>query len=65
MDTAEKLSRILRSTTLESCVLVQRAWMGDNATDATNHTHAENAIIDYCEEYWESPQQPIVKLPEK
>lgn len=61
VDSSEKLSRILGSKTLESCALVQRAW----ATDQTEiFTKSEDTLIDHCEDFWDAPRQPVIRLPE-
>lgn len=61
VDSSEKLSRILGSKTLESCALVQRAW----ATDQTEiFTKSEDTLIDHCEDCWDAPRQPVIRLPE-
>ncbi|KFB36642.1 AGAP007651-PA-like protein [Anopheles sinensis] len=58
VDSAEKLSRMLGAHRVESCALVQKGWK-DIATAA------EDRLVDYCEEHWDNPVKPIVKLPEK
>ncbi|XP_053675124.1 uncharacterized protein LOC128725407 [Anopheles nili] len=63
VDSAEKLSRILGTHRLESCVLVQKCWTEGRSTEIS--TTAEDQLVDYCEEHWEAPVKPIVKLPEK
>uniref|UniRef100_A0A182JAT8 Ribosomal protein eL8/eL30/eS12/Gadd45 domain-containing protein n=1 Tax=Anopheles atroparvus TaxID=41427 RepID=A0A182JAT8_ANOAO len=58
VDSAEKLSRMLGTHRVESCALVQKGWK-------EIATAAEDRLVDYCEEHWENPVKPIVKLPEK
>lgn len=61
VDCPFKLSRILGKTTIESCCLVQKTWTGDHNEENLNKF--ENLLVDYCEAYWDSPQKPIVQLP--
>lgn len=67
VDNEEKLKSILKLKNYSqdvSCVLIQRA--GDAIDDfMDNVTIAENSLIDFCETYWDAPEQPIIKLPEK
>jgi growth arrest and DNA-damage-inducible protein len=71
IDSAEKLSRILGSKSVENSALVMRSKtfnVDDNLDEAFNEesfTDNENILIDYCEFFWKEPVQPIVKLPEK
>lgn len=62
VDSSEKLSRILGSSTLESCALVQKAWTTDQAEELL--TTAEENLVDHCEAFWDAPNQPVVRLPE-
>lgn len=55
-DSAEKLGRML-NVFCGSCVLVQKS---STATTSL----AEEALIDFCEDYWDAPVQPVVPLPE-
>lgn len=55
-DSAEKLGRML-NVYCGSCVLVQKS-----STGTTSLT--EEALIDFCEDYWDAPIQPVVPLPE-
>lgn len=57
IDNSEKLSRLLSSSSLESCALIQKKHIQQLSS-------AENALVDYCEEYWDAPQQPIIQLPD-
>ncbi|KAG5678245.1 hypothetical protein PVAND_007937 [Polypedilum vanderplanki] len=36
----------------------------DDELDLDEYTELENDIIDYCEEFWCEPIQPIVRLPQ-
>lgn len=60
VDCATKLSRILGKTIIESCCLIQKPWADK---DNENLNKSENILVDFCENYWDSPTQPIVKLP--
>lgn len=61
VDCPIKLSRILGKTSIESCCLVQKTWTGDHSEESLNKL--ESLLVDYCEAYWDSPQKPIVQLP--
>ncbi|XP_055629398.1 uncharacterized protein LOC129770526 [Toxorhynchites rutilus septentrionalis] len=63
IDSAEKLSRLLGSSTMQSCALIQKNWVSDNQTEVLSKV--EDQLVDFCEAHWESPVKPIVKLPEK
>lgn len=52
---AEKLGRLLNVSSCDSCVLVQRS--------ASVNSASEEALIDFCEDYWDAPTQPVVALP--
>ncbi|XP_055916323.1 growth arrest and DNA damage-inducible protein GADD45 alpha [Eupeodes corollae] len=60
VDCATKLSRILGKTVIESCCLIQKPW-ADKENENLNKS--ENILVDFCEAYWDSPSQPVVKLP--
>ncbi|XP_041773601.1 uncharacterized protein LOC121594427 [Anopheles merus] len=62
VDSAEKLSRMLGTPRVESCALLQKSW-SEGRTETI--TDVEDQLVDYCEEHWEAPVKPIVKLPEK
>ncbi|XP_037950694.1 growth arrest and DNA damage-inducible protein GADD45 alpha-like [Teleopsis dalmanni] len=62
VDSAAKLSRILGKTDMESCCLVQKSWSGDDQHEEQLNK-SENLLVDYCEAFWDSPQHPIVELP--
>lgn len=61
VDCPIKLSRILGKTSIESCCLVQKTWTGNQNEENLNKL--ENMLVDFCEAYWDSPQKPIVQLP--
>lgn len=63
VDSAEKLSRLLGSSTVQSCALIQKNWSSDHQTEVLSKV--EDKLVDYCEEHWEAPIKPIIKLPEK
>lgn len=58
VDAAEKLTRILGSRQLQSCVLIQKS--PKNAADITA---IEGELIDYCEEIWNEPNDEPIPLP--
>lgn len=73
MDSAEKLGRMLNINTFEACVLVQKSHLlSDSSSDSSDMeeedegivSDTEDALIDFCEEYWDAPKQPIVQLPD-
>ncbi|KAM7344950.1 growth arrest and DNA damage-inducible 45 isoform 1-T1 [Cochliomyia hominivorax] len=61
VDCPMKLSRILGKTTIESCCLVQKTWTGDHNEESLNKL--ESLLVDHCEAFWDSPQKPIIQLP--
>lgn len=63
VDSSEKLSRLLGSATLESCALIQRVIDAESETELL--TNSELELIDFCEEYWDAPMQPVIKIPDK
>ncbi len=71
LDSVEKLNSIIGSAKSENhqCALVQRSsvlkCLQDEGIDLEEFTELENALIDYCEEFWSEPVQPIIRLPEK
>ncbi|XP_055601546.1 growth arrest and DNA damage-inducible protein GADD45 alpha-like [Uranotaenia lowii] len=70
VDSATKLSRLLGSTSNiqpASCVLVQKSRVGIGVSENSNNTfsRSENLLIDHCEFYWDEPNKPVIKLPEK
>ena len=42
--------------------MLQKSW-SEGRTETI--TDVEDQLVDYCEEHWEAPIKPIVKLPEK
>lgn len=61
VDSADKLSRILGQSDIESCALIQKSWTSNNEDESFDSL--ENALVDHCEAFWDAPQQPIIKLP--
>lgn len=63
LDSGKKLSRILGTSALETCVLIQRPW-NDGDPKNEQYTADEEAMVNHCEAFWDVPQQPIIALPE-
>lgn len=63
VDSGKKLSRILGTSALETCVLIQRPW-NDDGQNNEEYTADEEAMVNHCEAFWDVPQQPIIALPE-
>ncbi|XP_053684419.1 uncharacterized protein LOC128734315 [Sabethes cyaneus] len=63
VDSAEKLSRLLGSSSLQSCALIQKSWSSDHRTELLSKV--EDQLVDYCEEHWDSPIKPTLRLPDK
>lgn len=61
VDSSEKLSRLLGSNTLESCALITTQELSGE----DKFTDFELAVVDFCEQHWECPVKPVIKLPEK
>lgn len=64
LDCAQKLSRILNSETLVTCALTQKATQSLEMR-REKYTDLEKVLIDHCENFWDEPVQPIIRLPEK
>lgn len=62
VDSAEKLGRVLNVNSYETCVLVQKSHLSGSTEEIISP--AEDTLIDFCEEYWDAPRQPIVQLPD-
>lgn len=62
VDSSKKLSRILKTSNLECCALIQRSNSITNQTDQL--TSAEETLVDHCEEFWDCQHQPVIRLPE-
>lgn len=66
LDSAEKLTNILRCDHFISCALVQRMTTATRVLGiATRYTDLETTLIDHCEYFWDEIVQPVIKLPEK
>lgn len=71
LDCADKISRILRLTTCESCALVIANPAGDYDSEGSfldedyHLTKIEKMIVNYCEDHWEEEEFATVCLPEK
>lgn len=64
LDNSEKLSQILNLEHRVSCALIQKK--SANASYKENNiSNVEKMLIDNCEDFWDEPIQPIIKLPEK
>lgn len=62
IDSSEKLSEILGSVGI-TCALTQK--LSRNQTWRERYTEHEKVLIDHCENFWDEPVQPIIRLPEK
>lgn len=71
VDCADKISRILRLPTTESCALIFANSAGDfdcegSFLDEDYHlTKIEKMIVNYCEEHWDEDEFSTIRLPEK
>lgn len=71
LDSAEKLSRILHSTVVESCALIYASSSGDSDCEGSfldedyNTTRIERRLINYCEDHWDDSEHSTIRLPEK
>ncbi len=65
VDSSSKLCRIVGTSEMESCVLVQKSMLttGDNY-DTEQYSDVEDLLIDHCEAHWDVSIQPIIQLPE-
>lgn len=75
VDDPEKLSRLVDSNKLESCVLIQR-YKNEPVPTATPTLNAdsqklklridlEDRLADHCEEYWDAQHLPVIRLPDE
>lgn len=62
VDSAEKLGRLLNVNSFEECVLIQKKHLKGSTEEIISAT--EDALIDFCEDYWDAPKQPTVRLPD-
>ncbi|CAO1373269.1 unnamed protein product [Diamesa serratosioi] len=71
LESAEKMSRILNCSMLESCALICANPSGDSDCEGNfldedyKLTKAENQIVDFCEDVWGETEKSIIKLPGK
>lgn len=67
LDSIEKLNEILGlEQGIETCALVQKLPQIDrNQTRKEKYTTLELVLIDHCEDFWDEPIQPIIRLPHK
>lgn len=61
VDDSTKLSRIMNSSKIESCVLIQKQFQ---LGTAENLSDPESDLVNYCELIWDVTNKPIVQLPE-
>lgn len=65
VDTSEKLTRILGTRHIESCVLIQRTNPNDDEpSDMEKLTVVENELVEYCEDLWDIPVRNPIALPQ-
>lgn len=70
IDSTEKFNSILGTKSYHSCALIQRSStmkieQPDDEIDLDEFTPLENDLIDFCEDNWLEPIQPVVRLPEQ
>lgn len=71
IDSAEKLSRILDTSRLESCALICANPAGDSDCEGSfldqdyQMTKTERRLVDYCEDHWNDSEHATIRLPEK
>lgn len=64
VDSSSKLCRIIGTSGMESCVLVQKSLAAGDDHETEQYADVEDLLIDHCEAYWDVPIQPIIQLPE-
>lgn len=64
VDDSNKLSRIMNSTKIESCVLIQKQFRLGTEILEENLSDPESELVNYCELIWNVTNKPIVQLPE-
>lgn len=62
LDCCEKLTRLLNLEHEVTCALIQKKSANTSSRD--KHSSVEEMLIDNCENFWDEPIQPIIKLPE-
>lgn len=40
--------------------MIQRTWTNDKEILSIG----ENSLVDHCEDFWDAPRQPTIRLPE-
>lgn len=61
VDSAERLSSLLNIGSPETCMLIQKSRLNGSSEEILSYV--EDAIIDFCEENWDAPKQPVIQLP--
>jgi len=64
VDSSSKLCRMIGTSEMESCVLVQKSMATNGNGDAEHYSEIEDLLIDHCEAHWDATVQPIIQLPE-
>lgn len=64
VDSSSKLCRIIGTSEIESCVLVQKSMTTNNNDETEHYSDVEDLLVDHCEAHWDVPIQPIIQLPE-
>lgn len=64
VDSSSKLCRIIGTSQMQSCVLVQKSTIANDTDETEQHSDYEDLLIDHCEANWDVPVQPIIQLPE-
>lgn len=64
VDNSSKLCRIIGTSEMESCVLVQKSITTSGNHQTEHYADVEDLLIDHCEAHWDVPIQPIIQLPE-
>lgn len=71
IDSAEKFSRLLDTSRLESCALICANPSGDSDCEGSfldedfQMTKNERKLVDYCEDHWNDSEHARIRLPEK
>jgi len=64
VDNSSKLCRIIGTSEMESCMLVQKSMVTIGNCETEHFSDVEDLLIDHCEAHWNAPMQPIIQLPE-
>ncbi|KAG5678248.1 hypothetical protein PVAND_007940 [Polypedilum vanderplanki] len=71
LDSAEKISRILRASTVESCALIFANPSGNSESEGSfldedyQLTKIEKQIVNFCEDNWDDLEDSTIHLPDK